>query len=370
MISCGGYGAVGAQVTGTWTGQINIQGSIDGTNYISTTGALLTSGILVNDLVSNSIVQIQASGLKYIQLIGATVNTGTAVVTLTANQAISNVMIDNSLPTGSNIIGSVTVESGGNIAGVDSSSRLSTLAAQPTAANLNATVVGTGTFAAQVASSTATGSAVPANAFYSGISDQSGKLTGAVSANTAAGTTGNGLLGTGNLGYDGTNWRQLAVTGSAGNLAIGGGGTNVPIKDDTNYGDGVTSGILSVTGRLWNGTNYDRPRSGGVTGMAGVSLQASASGGYTYLHIAAGQATTTVKSGAGTLHAIVFNSAATATNVTTIYDNTAGSGTVIGIPAATAVTTPESVIYDLAFATGLTFVTATANGSDMTVVYK
>jgi hypothetical protein len=39
---------------------------------------------------------------------------------------------------------------------------------QGTAASLNATVVGTGTFAAQVASSTATGSSVPSDAYYSG----------------------------------------------------------------------------------------------------------------------------------------------------------------------------------------------------------
>lgn len=101
-----------------------------------------------------------------------------------------------------------------------------------------------------------------------------------------------------------------------------------------------------------------------------VSQGASATGGYSFLNIAAGQATTTVKSGAGTLHAIVLNSAATATNTTTIYDNTAASGTVIGRPAVTTATVPTTLIYDLAFATGLTIITATANGGDMTVMYK
>lgn len=91
---------------------------------------------------------------------------------------------------------------------------------------------------------------------------------------------------------------------------------------------------------------------------------------FIYAHIAAGQATTTVKSSAGFLHSVTFNGAATATNVTTIYDNTAGSGTVIAIPAATTVTIPVTLVYDISFATGLTFVTATANGSDMTVSYR
>lgn len=101
-----------------------------------------------------------------------------------------------------------------------------------------------------------------------------------------------------------------------------------------------------------------------------VSPTAAATGGHSFLNIAAGQATTTVKSGAGTLHSIVLNSAATATNTTIMYDNTAGSGTVIGRPAVTTATVPTTLIYDIAFATGLTIVTATANGGDMTIVYK
>lgn len=47
---------------------------------------------------------------------------------------------------------------------------------------------------------------------------------------------------------------------------VGGGGT-VPIKDDTQFGDGVTTGILSETIRLFNNAGtYDRIRSGSVAG--------------------------------------------------------------------------------------------------------
>lgn len=97
---------------------------------------------------------------------------------------------------------------------------------------------------------------------------------------------------------------------------------------------------------------------------------ASATGGYSFLNIAAGQATTVVKASAGTLHAIVLNSAATATNTTIVYDNATGAGTVIGRPAVVTATVPTTLIFDLAFANGLTIITATANGGDMTVVYK
>lgn len=104
-----------------------------------------------------------------------------------------------------------------------------------------------------------------------------------------------------------------------------------------------------------------------------VSPQAIATGGATYTHIVAGQATTTVKSGAGTLYAIILNTKATATNVTTIYDSTTATGTVIGIPDAVGATSDTSINYGpvgLAFGTGLTINTATANGADMTVVWK
>lgn len=95
--------------------------------------------------------------------------------------------------------------------------------------------------------------------------------------------------------------------------------------------------------------------------------------GHSFLNIAAGQATTVVKASAGRLFAIVLNSAAAASNTTVVYDNTAASGTVIGRPAATTATIPTTITYGpygLAFATGLTIITGTANGSDMTVIYK
>ena len=124
---------------------------------------------------------------------------------------------------------------------------------------------------------------------------------------------------------------------------------------------GYSSMAIGLVG--FNGTTFDRIRSRG-TGILQVETA------FSFLNIAAGQATTTVKSGAGTLRAIVFNGPATATSTLVVYDNTAASGTVIARPLATAVVSPVSVTYDLAFGTGLTLITAVANGADMTVVYR
>lgn len=73
--------------------------------------------------------------------------------------------------------------------------------------------------------------------------------------------------------------------------------------------------------------------------------------------------TTLVKTGAGVLHSITVTTAAAGT--ITVYDNTAGSGT---IKAVLKVSIPEGTyIFDIAFATGLTIVTAAASG--LTVSY-
>ncbi len=73
--------------------------------------------------------------------------------------------------------------------------------------------------------------------------------------------------------------------------------------------------------------------------------------------------TTTVKSGAGVLHAITVTE--TAAGTITVYDNTAGSGT---IKAALKASIAEGTyVFDITFATGLTIVTAGA--SKITVSY-
>lgn len=67
--------------------------------------------------------------------------------------------------------------------------------------------------------------------------------------------------------------------------------------------------------------------------------------------------TTTVKSGAGVLRSITLGE--TAAGAITIYDNTAGSGTVIAVLKASVA--EQTFNFDVAFATGLTIVTAGAS---------
>lgn len=85
---------------------------------------------------------------------------------------------------------------------------------------------------------------------------------------------------------------------------------------------------------------------------------------YSYNHIST-LTTTTVKSGAGFLHAIAINTTA-ATGTATIYDSLTGSGTKIAVVTVASLAT---LFFDVAFTTGLTIVTATA-AHDLTVSYR
>lgn len=92
--------------------------------------------------------------------------------------------------------------------------------------------------------------------------------------------------------------------------------------------------------------------------------------GYSYQNITS-TATTTIRSGQGVLHEICINKYGVSGTIA-VYDNTAGSGTLIGTITDTATVTSEAptcVMHDIAFRTGLTIVTGTA-APDITVVYQ
>lgn len=88
---------------------------------------------------------------------------------------------------------------------------------------------------------------------------------------------------------------------------------------------------------------------------------------FTYSHIATAT-TTTVKSGAGDLHSITVNSKGTVASTITVYDNTAGSGTVIAV--IDSLNLGGAFVFDIAFATGLTLVTTGTVAPDVTVSYR
>jgi hypothetical protein len=87
--------------------------------------------------------------------------------------------------------------------------------------------------------------------------------------------------------------------------------------------------------------------------------------GLSYNHISTAT-TTTVKSGAGTLHNIVINTKGIA-GIATVYDNTTATAPVIAVIDVTI--QPIDLNYDIKFNTGLTIVTTGSTAPDITVSY-
>lgn len=103
--------------------------------------------------------------------------------------------------------------------------------------------------------------------------------------------------------------------------------------------------------------------------VAGLSVASSGSvnGPFNYTNITT-DTTTVIKSGAGILHTVILNTPV-ATEVITIFDNTAASGTKIATITVPASPLPVELTFDCAFLTGLTILTATA-ASDITVMWR
>ncbi|MDE1867652.1 MAG: hypothetical protein KGI08_08100 [Thaumarchaeota archaeon] len=102
-----------------------------------------------------------------------------------------------------------------------------------------------------------------------------------------------------------------------------------------------------------NPTTYNFP---GVSAFGGV---------HNFSNLAAA-ATTTVKTGSGLLHTINVTTAGAAASTITVYDNTAGSGTVIATLDGTVV---HSYVFDVEFLTGLTVVIAGSTAPKVTFSY-
>lgn len=155
-----------------------------------------------------------------------------------------------------------------------------------------------------------------------------------------------------------SNSAQGATTsGQTGNLSMCAALTSAPTYTtaQTNPVQCDTHGSLPIVQRDGNGANVD------------PTLPVQTYSSNSFAHIST-STTTVVKSGTGALHTITVNGLGTVASSTIVYDNTAGSGTVIAVINTLA--GQESYVYDVTFATGLTLVTTGTVAPDITVSYR
>lgn len=100
------------QVTGTYTGALSVQGTVDGSNWVTIGGVPITNvstGAQVAAIPSAAvgIWQIGVGGFSQIRVTALAAVTGTAVVTMWVTSGNSYVALDTPLPAGANSIGTV-----------------------------------------------------------------------------------------------------------------------------------------------------------------------------------------------------------------------------------------------------------------------
>ena len=95
--------------TAATSGTITVQASVDGTNFVNTTYTAISSGGSSASFAANTATygQINTIGLSSIRFVPSSL-VGAITITTVGASTVSNVMIDNALPAGANVIGAVT----------------------------------------------------------------------------------------------------------------------------------------------------------------------------------------------------------------------------------------------------------------------
>lgn len=108
QVNSQGSASTGLQITGTWTGTIVFEASVDGTNWNPVNGITPTTGASQTSTTTNGNWEIASAGYQLVRVRGNTVATGSATAYLNSGAGTQVVEIGAPLPAGTNTIGAVT----------------------------------------------------------------------------------------------------------------------------------------------------------------------------------------------------------------------------------------------------------------------
>jgi len=109
---------VGVQISGTWSGSLTPEVSIDGTTYYPINFVDTGGGLLGNTWSANNLGQINVGGTLYFRVRASAWSSGTATISLRATSRSSVISLNESLPQGSNTIGAVSQSGTWNIGSI------------------------------------------------------------------------------------------------------------------------------------------------------------------------------------------------------------------------------------------------------------
>lgn len=398
-----GMGSIIFNILGTWVGTIRAEYTVDGgTTWILMTGTDGSQSIFATT-TSNDSFKLNCAGASQVRLRMSSYTSGTANITWNAGTAINNLQVWNTNATSLkvaarsdalNLTGSAASLNADVISAIDVSGY------QALELQITGTFVGTITFQgsednstfisilgtnisnsllAPVSTTTTTGSFyIPLTMRYIRARMTSYTSGTAVSTYTFDTMFSGDLQARNVLITNGTNTLSISSNGEA--LVSQSTAANLNAQVVGNVASAATdSGNPVKIGGVYNSAD-PAPTNG-----QRIDLQTNSHGALniqfrnTYSNLTS-NATTTVKSGAGILHAIIINANWTGGTIT-IYDNTAASGTkiftmTIGSPTGGLLSTsgqsgPFSTgPLGLEFSTGLTIVTAGSTSNNITVLYR
>lgn len=115
-----GYSAAAVQITGTWTGTVTFEGSVDGgTTYFVVNAVVWLTGVSVTTATANGQWQTNIAGLSHFRVRCSVTGTGTIVISIRASVGAGVVGLDNPLPAGTAIIGALTANQSVNAAQIN-----------------------------------------------------------------------------------------------------------------------------------------------------------------------------------------------------------------------------------------------------------
>lgn len=82
------WSSVWVQITGTWTGTLQFEGTVDGTTYFSLNGVVPTTAVVATSTTANGNWQVNVGGLRNFRVRASAVASGTATVTFRASGGV------------------------------------------------------------------------------------------------------------------------------------------------------------------------------------------------------------------------------------------------------------------------------------------
>ena len=95
----GGLSAAAAQITGTWVGTIQFEGTVDGTTWVPINGVYAGANAPSPTISGNGVVRLTPSGLASFRLHMTAWTSGTATITLRASDGTGGIFANQTLPT-------------------------------------------------------------------------------------------------------------------------------------------------------------------------------------------------------------------------------------------------------------------------------